>query len=198
MISPPTAALIERLLATGCAVAEDYFAPALCQALQLEAEALTADETAIDAGVGRGVDHKSDAAIRRARIRWLDGRSPAQLDFTGRAEDLRISINELFYLGLFDFDAQLALTPVGGFYARHSDSFQGARNRIVSLVAYLNDGWQSADGGCLRIWPLDGARIDVVPRRGTLVLMLSENVEHEVLPTNRSRASIAGWFRLRA
>ena len=36
----------------------------------------------------------------------------------------------------------------------------------------------------------------VVPRAGTLLLFMSEEIEHEVLPTRRDRASIAGWFRL--
>ena len=35
----------------------------------------------------------------------------------------------------------------------------------------------------------------ILPRAGTLVTFLSEDVPHEVLPPARERASIAGWFR---
>lgn len=198
-VSAPLAPVFDRLATDGYAVAERFFPSGLCQALQLEAEALATDGAAIDAGIGRGATHKSDVGVRRARIRWVAGSSPAQAAFLATAENLRQSINELFYLGLFDFEAQIALTPVGGFYARHCDSFHGARNRIVSLVAYLNEDWGDADGGCLRIFPPGGVgAVDIVPQRGTLVLMLSEDVPHEVLATHRLRASVAGWFRARA
>ena len=192
-------ALIERLGNHGYAVVEGYFDRRLCHQLRCEAEALASDELAIDAGVGRGEAHLKDAQIRRARIRWMDRTTSAQVEFLAEAEVIRVEINRQLYLGLFAFDAQLALTPPGGFYARHVDSFRGHRNRVVSLVAYLNEGWQEAHGGCLRLWPphAPATSIDIVPQCATLVLMLSEDVAHEVLPANRARSSVAGWFSLR-
>ena len=56
-------------------------------------------------------------------------------------------LNRALFLGLRSFEAQLAFTPTGGFYKRHLDSFAGARNRIVSLVAYLDADWHPEDGG---------------------------------------------------
>ncbi|HDX9011350.1 TPA: 2OG-Fe(II) oxygenase, partial [Aeromonas dhakensis] len=38
--------------------------------------------------------------------------------------------------------------------------------------------------------------MDVSPRGGRLVLFLSEEFPHEVLPANQERYSIAGWFRV--
>ena len=206
MTQPPPVAVIEHLATEGYAVVEGYFDPILCHDLQLEAEALASDPTAIDAGIGRGAGHYHAGGIRRARILWLDAGTPAQVAFMAAAEVLRLALNRQLFLGLLDFEAQLALTPVGGFYARHLDGFQGRRNRVVSLIAYLNEDWQREDGGCLRIWPLNDAdprrnssctisgSIDVMPARTTLVLMLSETVSHEVLVSLRPRASIAGWF----
>lgn len=197
-------ALIERLATESYAVAEGYFDLDLCAALQLEAEALSTDPAAIEAGIGRGAGHASDVHVRNARIGWMDHATPAQTQFLVQTELLRVALNRQLFLGLIEFEAQLAITPVGGFYARHLDSFQGLRNRVVSLVAYLNDEWHSADGGYLRIWPpgqadtLTRSTIDIMPKRATLVLLLSEEVPHEVLPSCRSRASVAGWFRGRA
>jgi SM-20-related protein len=179
-------------------------------ALAAEAGALETDAAAIDAGVGRNTAetagrasaHAHDGTVRRARIRWLDDTTDAQHTFLVQTERLRLELNRTLYLGLGSFEAQLALTPVDGFYARHVDSFHGTQNRIVSLVAYLSANWDVADGGCLRIWPEnethgdEPARCDVVPHCATLVLMLSETIPHAVLPTRRARASIAGWFRL--
>jgi len=40
--------------------------------------------------------------------------------------------------------------------------------------------------------------VDVEPRLGTLVVFLSELFPHEVLPSNRDRLSLTGWFLERA
>jgi SM-20-related protein len=67
-------------------------------------------------------------------------------------------------------------------------------------VLYLNEDWARDDGGELRLH-LDAAEAgkiqDVLPVGGTLVLFLSEHFAHEVLPANRERLSLAGWFRTR-
>jgi len=39
------------------------------------------------------------------------------------------------------------------------------------------------------------AHLDIYPRDGRLVLFLSADFEHEVLPAARERLSVAGWFR---
>jgi SM-20-related protein len=195
-------ALIDQLAAVGYAVASGALDISLCRALHGEASALAIDPDAIDAGIGRKGAHATDHAIRRARIRWMDGTTPAQVEFLATAEQMRVRLNAVLFLGLRTFEAQLALTPADGFYQRHLDSFQGARNRRVSLVAYLNEDWVAADGGALRIWSggetphIQSCSVDVLPVAGTLVLLSSETVPHEVLPCRRPRTSIAGWFRL--
>lgn len=204
MASDKIDALIDRLAMASFAVETGFFSSALCSDLQCEALALADDTKAIEAGVGRGESHTMDKEIRRARIGWMDGSTPAQAQFLAEADALRTAINRRLFLGLFEFEAQFALTPVGGFYARHLDSFEGVRNRVVTLVTYLDADWRPGDGGLLRVWPpearADGeaGTSDIVPERGTLVLMLSERVPHEVLQSHRARASVAGWFRIRA
>lgn len=129
--------------------------------------------------------------------------------------------------------AYLSYNP-GGFYQRHLDVpashggwrplgrrpaddtcalMRSERRRAVSVLVYLNTGWDaSVHGGQLRIFlpcrddrghpsasplpPPDGGRgwVDVSPDGGTLVLLRSDTVEHEVLPTAVSRQCVVAWF----
>lgn len=104
-------------------------------------------------------------------------------------------------LGLFEMEVCFAVYPPGGFYDRHLDSFAGARNRMVSLVAYLNEDWDEARGGALAVWP-EGAGADdiptarIVPEGGGIVLMLSEDIPHAVEVTTEKRLGLAGWWRV--
>lgn len=149
------------------------------------------------AGVGRERDFQLDGDIRRDWIFWLGRARPVQAAFLDACERLRLGLNRRLFLGLFEFEAHLALYPAGAFYRRHHDSFRGAANRMVSLVLYLNEGWRAGDGGELVLYGPDGDVLSrIAPRAGALVLFMSEEIEHEVLPTARPRASVAGWFRL--
>lgn len=69
---------------------------------------------------------------------------------------------------------------------------------MLSVITYLNPAWLPTDGGELVIYNDDKDRdgIKVVPLYGTLVIFLSEEFPHEVLPSSRDRHSVAGWFRV--
>jgi SM-20-related protein len=169
-------------------------------ALVDELAELHAQEKLHRAGIGRDLDFQIDTDIRRDRIFWLNRQRTIQADFLDCMERLRLALNRTLFLGLFEFEAHFAHYPPGGFYKRHLDSFRGAANRVVSIVFYLNRGWQPGDGGELVLYAedesLELARIE--PRAGTLAMFLSEEIPHEVLPARRDRLSIAGWFRLNA
>ncbi|MEX2499748.1 MAG: 2OG-Fe(II) oxygenase [Wenzhouxiangellaceae bacterium] len=187
-------ALVER----GWFCCPDAISPALMTALARDLEQLIEDDRLKRAGVGREQDYLIDRDIRRDWIFWLSRQRPAQIAFLGYAEQLRLALNRRLFLALFEFEAHLALYPPGAFYRRHFDSFRGAANRMVSLVLYLNHNWCEDDGGelvlCESGGPGEMARI--APRAGTLVLFMSEEIEHEVLETRAPRASVTGWFRL--
>lgn len=183
---------MDGLAAHGFAVVPGYFSSALVKALRDEAGELR------PAGVGRGAAHRRVTGIRGDRIRWLDGATLAQCHFLEQLETLRLAVNRALYLGLFDLEAHFAVYGPGACYKRHLDAFAGNNSRVVSVVAYLNDGWSRTDGGCLRLWATPESRrhlMDIEPRAGTLVSFLSEQIPHEVLPARRDRTSIAGWFR---
>lgn len=178
----------------------DAVSPALMTALAGDIEQLIEDDRLKRAGIGREQDYLIDRDIRRDWIFWLGRERPAQTAFLGFAEQLRLALNRRLFLALFEFEAHLALYPPGAFYRRHFDSFRGAANRMVSLVLYLNHNWCEGDGGELVLYEPDGPEemARIAPRAGTLVLFMSEEIEHEVIETRAPRASVTGWFRLNA
>jgi len=186
------------LMAAGWFVRERAVAAARVAELAAELDTLREGDRLRRAGIGRDRDYQLDRETRRDWIGWLSRRRPRQAAFLDWAEGLRRALNRRLFLGLFEFEAHLGLYPPDAFYVRHFDSFRGAANRMVSLVLYLNPHWRSDDGGELVLYApgggVEAARVE--PRAGTLVLFMSEEIEHEVLPTRAPRASVAGWFRL--
>lgn len=111
---------------------------------------------------------------------------------------MQVYLNRRLFLGLFSFESHFAHYSPGDFYKKHYDAFRGGANRILSIVVYLNHGWQPDDGGELVLYLDDKDRegIKVTPSFGSVAIFLSEEFPHEVLPATRDRYSIAGWFRV--
>ncbi len=169
----------------------------LCEPLR--AHVLSMDEDKFSAaGVGRGNDFVKDSLIRTDEISWITGDSKAGSDWLRWASSLQKYLNKKLLLGLFSFESHVAHYGVDDYYKRHCDALKGEANRVLSLVLYLNSGWAAADGGELVLYENDQdlSGIKVTPLLGTLVVFLSEDFSHEVLPANRDRYSVAGWFRV--
>lgn len=151
------------------------------------------------AHIGRGAQKQQQQAIRGDDIRWLDEQHDTDRSYLTCMETLRMSLNAELFLGLFDYESHYAIYAAGAGYAKHLDALQGAKNRVLSSVLYLNPDWQSGDGGELLLYAADGAKIlaTLTPRYGTMILFLSETFPHQVLPSHTTRRSIAGWFRVR-
>lgn len=150
------------------------------------------------AAIGRGPTQIHNPFVRRDKIFWIDehcAENRAWLDWTTR---LQRYLNQRLFLGLFSFESHFAQYEPGDFYKKHRDAFAGESNRVLSLVTYLNKGWESDQGGELVIYSDDEQceLVRVLPSYGTLVLFLSEEFPHEVLAAQRERFSVAGWFRL--
>ncbi|MCQ4163434.1 2OG-Fe(II) oxygenase [Tahibacter harae] len=180
----------------GWLVLADFLPAAATAALAQECRALDAQAGLSAATTGRA---RLASGLRGDRTRWFDPAAPsaAQEPYWEAMQGLRRGLNQRLLLGLEELEAHYALYPPGAGYARHRDRFRDDDARVLSSVLYLNADWDAADGGALRLY-LPGGDQDVVPRGGTLVLFLSAEIEHEVLPARRERLSIAGWFRRRA
>jgi len=189
--------MADALGARGWIVVPSFFAAAEVAALAADCRALDAAATLTPAATGREAGRRQ-AGLRGDRTRWFepDALSPPQAAYWQAMDALRRDLNQRLLLGLESLEAHYALYPPGAGYARHRDRFRDDDARVLSSVCYLNEGWQPVDGGVLRLHLADGVH-DVAPQGGTLALFLSAEIEHEVLPAQRERLSIAGWFRRR-
>lgn len=153
------------------------------------------------AAVGKGDQKQVRTEIRSDEVLWMDptALSPLQVIFWEKVEELKQVLNRRCFLGLKSFEGHFARYPIGSFYKRHLDQFHAVPHRIVTVILYLNDSWTEADGGQLRMYfpQEDGSeRVEeVLPLGGRLVVFLSEEIPHEVLPTHKERISITGWLR---
>lgn len=170
----------------------------LLNGLRNEVRILDRTEALTKARIGRGADLLRDRSVRRDKIAWLQGATPAQAELFGFFDSVRHGLNQRLFLGLKRFEAHYATYHKGDFYRRHVDSFRGRASRVVSLVLYLNEDWREADGGALQVFNRENEDEicgTVLPLEGRMALFMSEEIPHEVLPANRTRYSIACWFR---
>lgn len=150
------------------------------------------------AAIGRDKDTQRNQFVRKDEISWITGESCAGSDWLSWIARLQQYLNKRLFLGLFSFESHFSHYGPGDFYKRHVDAFKGDANRVLSMVLYLNPGWQLNDGGELVLYKdeFDQEGLKVTPLLGTLAVFLSEDFPHEVLPASRDRYAIAGWFRV--
>jgi SM-20-related protein len=198
--TPPSEDLFERITQDLVEKGYAYLPSVLPQAITdslLSYLAQLEDGKFHKAGIGRGRNKMRNRFVRRDRIHWIDEADQAATVWLTWTRQLQTYLNRHLFLGLSTFESHFSHYQAGDFYRRHLDAFKGKSNRVLSLVVYLNRGWEPDHGGELVIYsPKDSSELlKVTPGLGTLVLFLSEEFEHEVLPTSRDRYTVAGWFR---
>lgn len=192
------AALADRLTVQGYAVLPGAVPLAGWLAMQAEARELLSHGAFAPARIGRGDGLHRETAVRGDGLCWLEGGMPAGVRYLDWMEGLRLALNRELFLGLAEFEAHYAHYPVGAFYRRHVDRHRDSNARVISSVLYLNEGWREEEGGELLMHDAAGEVLFAQPPRGgTLVLFMSADMPHEVLPATRERLSVAGWFRTR-
>jgi SM-20-related protein len=192
--------LLETLAQNGYACLPDFLSPDTTAALLAELYTQFQAGLAHAAGIGLGNNYRVLPTVRNDTILWLDpgNLAPAQAVYWQAMEDLRLRLNQRYFLGLTDCESHFAQYPPGGFYKRHLDVLRGKNRRRISSIFYLNFHWGRPDGGQLRLYlPGDQGEttVDILPLAGSLVVFDSQTIEHEVLPAGRQRASVAGWLR---
>lgn len=190
--------IVDDLAERGWSLQPLFAPPSLTLELAAECRLRAAQGALAPASIGRGSAQAVREGIRGDRIEWLDeGQSPACDRYLGLLDELRLALNRGLYLGLEDYESHFALYPPGAFYQKHVDRFRDDDRRTVSAVLYLNQGWRPEQGGVLRLYLADGTTRDVLPQAGSLLVFLSADLPHEVLPASRERLSLTGWFRRR-
>jgi len=191
--------IVTALADYGWHVVPGFFAEAETAALRAECLHAHAVGAFHAAGVGRG-QARIRSEVRGDHVLWVEEASagPALRGALERFEALRQTVNQSLFLGLLDLETHFAVYPPGGGYQRHLDRFRDDDRRSLTVILYLNEDWREEDGGLLRFWPdPETVPLEIVPAGGTLVTFLSDRFWHEVLPTNRQRLSLTGWFRRR-
>lgn len=188
--------ILDALVDRGYAIVPGFLPQTIAEPLYQEASQIASPHWQT-AAIGRAESHAINTMVRNDRIIWLDDASAYGEPFLNIMEQLRQAVNRSLFMGLFDYECHLAHYPKGAFYKKHLDAFKGKSNRKLTTVLYLNPEWSEADGGQLVIYGKRGEVLEtVLPQRGTLVVFLSDQFVHEVLPSQRDRFSLTGWFRL--
>jgi len=189
--------IVDDLAARGWSQQSIFLPEGLTLDLAAECRKRAAEGELAPAAVGRGPFQEIREGIRGDRIQWIEPGQAVPCDaYLGLMDSLRLALNRGLFLGLEDFESHFALYPPGAFYLRHVDRFRDDDRRMVSAVLYLNDAWLPEHGGQLRMF-LDDAEHEVQPNGGSLVVFMSGEIPHEVLPATRDRLSLTGWFRRR-
>ncbi|TDW58673.1 SM-20-related protein [Oceanimonas baumannii] len=189
--------IIGAIAGPGIGIFPDFLNTAQIAALRHDFVSLP-DWQITPAGIGREQANHNNERIRTDKTRWLDGSTAPQQAYMTQMADLQQQLNRHLFMGLKDYECHYARYDQGDFYKKHLDAFRGRSNRRLTTVLYLNDHWQPEHGGELLVYG-DKSKTPVqriMPAGGTLVCFLSERFPHEVLPANRARLSIAGWFRV--
>ncbi|EMI5490100.1 2OG-Fe(II) oxygenase [Providencia stuartii] len=184
--------LIDSLATNGWYVWDDFVTPEQRQAIK----DCIPDIALKDARIGNKASLQGNKTIRGDQTVWLEPEMGVPItQYMDKMDTIREELNRQCYMGLRDFETHFCRYPNGAFYKKHIDNFQGQGIRKVTTVIYLNEEWQSGDGGELVVYDLqDQELFRLEPLAGRMIVFMSENFPHEVLPTQKKRESIAGWF----
>lgn len=183
--------LIDSLSTQGWYVWDDFLNLSEIQAIKS-----CIPDTLQDARIGYQNTLQDNKTIRGDQTVWLEPEMGASVvHYLDKMETLRQELNCQLFLGLRDFETHFCRYPNGGFYKKHVDNFRGQGRRRVTTVLYMNESWQQGDGGEIVMYDMqDNELFTLEPLAGRMVVFMSEDFPHEVLPTQKKRESIAGWF----
>lgn len=199
-LDPIASQIIDDIRQQGYAIVDDFMDSTSITALSQHAKQLQADGVMQKASTGL---NKTVSKIRGDFIYWIDTNTtnPIEQGYLKAMQALQNALNQAFFLGLFELESHFAIYPTGAGYHKHLDQFIGKEERKITCILYLNDQWQSTDGGELRVY-LDKQNhdhfFDVAPTGGKLVVFVASDFVHEVLPAKRERIAMTGWFRTRS
>jgi SM-20-related protein len=191
--------ILDALHEHGWSEQDNFLPPDLTLSLAQECAALEASGTFASARISQGAARSLQPDIRGDRIHWLEaGQSDACDRYLAIMETLRVALNRGLFLGLEEYETHFAFYAPGDSYRQHRDQFRHDDSRTVSVVVYLNADWLPEHGGELRLHPEGLSKRDISPVGSRIVVFLSADMLHEVLPATRDRLSLTGWFRRRA
>lgn len=148
------------------------------------------------AGIGSELNYRTVTAFRSDVIHWLnrDKDDIFENAFFDQIDAFVLYLNKTCYTAITSYEFHYAYYAAGTFYKKHLDQFKDNKDRAYSLIMYLNEDWKMEDGGELKVYLPEGPQ-HISPRSGKCVFFKSDELEHEVLISNKPRMSITGWLK---
>jgi SM-20-related protein len=198
----PLVRVIDDIASQGYAILDNFLTPVETNTLANIVKDKWLTGQMISAKTGKaGLKNQN---IRGDYIAWLEDNDtqPAVQAYFRQMEMLRLMLNTQLLMNVHELETHVAAYPVGSVYLKHLDQFSHGststiQHRQLSAVLYLNSNWKAQHGGALRLHLDEDKSLDVLPLAGRIVFFLSAKFWHEVLPANRERLSLTGWFRTR-
>ena len=190
-------ALIDSFLENNVGVAEHFISDSLASRLRENLQLLYKENHLKEASIGNGAAAVKNKLVRSDKIYWLDRQhnDVVENDFFDLLDLFVNRLNSTCYTGITGYEFHYTLYEAGSYYKRHLDQFRNNDSRKYSMIFYLNEGWVQNDGGELCIHHPEN-REHIAPENGKGVFFKSNEMEHEVLLTNKPRMSITGWLKV--
>ncbi len=188
--------LIDSFLENNIGIDTCFMSKTLSNGLQQNIVQLQKEGLMIAAGIGNEVVMDAKQNMRGDKIYWMD-KSHSNIfeqEFLSHVEDFVEYLNRTCYTGINGYEFHYAVYEAGSGYKRHKDQFKNDSNRKYSLIHYLNVNWEEENGGNLLVYQNDLVQ-QIHPKSQTAVFFKSDEIEHEVSKSNRSRMSVTGWLK---
>ena len=188
--------LIASYLEDNIGIATQFISDELARQLRQNLLNLDIQNSLVAAGTGNEDKFVRNEKVRSDLIYWLDKshNNFYETEFLQHIEAFITYLNESCYAGITSYEFHYSLYEKGSFYLKHMDQFQDNSSRAFSMICYLNDNWKTEDGGELCIHQV-GRNQHISPIQGNTVFFKSDELEHEVLITNKRRMSVTGWLK---
>ena len=189
--------LIDSFINNKVGIADDFLNSSLSAHLKKNLITLYAAKQLRSAGTGNDIIILQNKSLRSDIIYWLDRKHNNQYEneFFDLMDNFISHLNATCYTGITGYEFHYTLYEPGSFYKKHIDQFRNNSSRQYSMIMYLNTGWTEEDGGELCIHHNEKLQ-KISPENGKTVFFKSNELEHEVLPTNKPRMSITGWLKV--
>ena len=188
--------LINSYIENKIGIADHFLSDALSAHLKENLRILYADNQLSAAGTGQKDQTDHTNLFRTDQIYWLDRNhnNIHENSFFDLMDAFVSHLNETCFTGINAYEFHYTLYETGCYYKKHFDQFRNNDSRKFSMVMYLNEDWKENDGGELCIHT-ENSNQNISPMNGKSVFFKSNELEHEVLVTNKQRLSITGWLK---
>jgi len=189
--------LINSFIENKIGVSNDFLNKTLAAQLKINLLDLYAGQNLRPAGIGNHAKLIQNKETRSDVIYWLDRKHENATEnlFLDFIDEFVTYLNRTCYTGITGYEFHYALYEKGSFYKRHLDQFQDNNSRQFSMILYLNENWETQDGGELCIYQGNETQV-INPISGKCVFFKSSELEHEVLVSQVPRLSITGWLKI--